>query len=150
MKEYSPLTLPQRYEISALKKAGHTQQRIAQIVGVHRATISRELRATKAAIDTIPAPPTSRCNSDTVTNVGLINGRLAGVVRVKANRVFSGAPSRSVDGLFGIMVFRFRMHVFINIFAPTGRAVARCILICVTGIALVDRLQRRLTQPDLY
>ena len=49
MKEYSPLTLPQRYEISALKKAGHTQQRIAQIVGVHRATISRELRRNKSS-----------------------------------------------------------------------------------------------------
>ena len=49
MKEYSPLTLPQRYEISALKKAGHTQQRIAQIVGVHRATISLELRRNKSS-----------------------------------------------------------------------------------------------------
>ena len=49
MKEYSPLTLPQRYEISALKKAGHTQERIAQIVGVHPATISRELRRNKSS-----------------------------------------------------------------------------------------------------
>jgi len=44
MKEYRQLTLPQRYEISALKKAGHKQHQIAQWVGVHPSTISRELR----------------------------------------------------------------------------------------------------------
>ena len=43
MNEYSQLTLPQRYEISALHKAGHGPSQIARIVGVHRTTISREL-----------------------------------------------------------------------------------------------------------
>ena len=48
MKEYSQLTLPPRYEISALRKAGHSQQRIAEIVGTHPSTISRELRRNKS------------------------------------------------------------------------------------------------------
>ena len=42
--EYSQLTLPQRYEISALHKAGQGPTQIARIVGVHRTTISRELK----------------------------------------------------------------------------------------------------------
>ena len=48
MKEYSQLTLPQRYEISALRKAGQGPSQIAAIVGVHRTTISRELKSNKS------------------------------------------------------------------------------------------------------
>jgi IS30 family transposase len=44
MKEYTPLTQPQRYEISALHKVGQGPTQIARIVGVHRTTISRELK----------------------------------------------------------------------------------------------------------
>ncbi len=44
MKGYRQLTLPQRYEISALDKAGHGPSAIAAVVGVHRTTISRELK----------------------------------------------------------------------------------------------------------
>ena len=48
MKGYSQLTLPQRYEISALDKAGHGPSAIAAVVGVHRTTISRELKRNKS------------------------------------------------------------------------------------------------------
>ena len=44
MGPYHPLTEHQRYQIYALKKAGHDQQRIAATVGVSPSTISRELR----------------------------------------------------------------------------------------------------------
>ena len=44
MKEYTQLTLPQRYAISALHKVGQGPTQIARIVGVHRTTISRELK----------------------------------------------------------------------------------------------------------
>ena len=44
MKGYSQLTLPQRYEISALDKAGHGPSAIAAVVGVHRTATSRELK----------------------------------------------------------------------------------------------------------
>ncbi|HMP85907.1 MAG TPA: IS30 family transposase, partial [Lacibacter sp.] len=37
------LTLEQRYKIEALIKAGHTQSAIADLLGVHRSTICREL-----------------------------------------------------------------------------------------------------------
>ncbi len=48
MKGYSQLTLPQRYEISALHKAGHGPSAIAAVVGAHRTTISRELKRNKS------------------------------------------------------------------------------------------------------
>jgi IS30 family transposase len=41
---YTQLTREQRYQIYALKKAGHTQTATAAILGVHKSSISRELR----------------------------------------------------------------------------------------------------------
>ena len=43
MKDYTQLTREQRYQIYALKKEGHNRTVIARNVGVHKATISREL-----------------------------------------------------------------------------------------------------------
>jgi len=43
MKHYTPLTQEQRYHISGLLKAGNLQSTIADSVGVHKSTISREL-----------------------------------------------------------------------------------------------------------
>lgn len=40
---YTQLTREQRYQIYALKKAGHLQVEIARVVGVNKSTISREL-----------------------------------------------------------------------------------------------------------
>lgn len=40
---YTQLTREQRYQVYALKKAGHMQVEIARVVGVHKSTISREL-----------------------------------------------------------------------------------------------------------
>src|SRR5688572_16176954 len=42
-KNYSQLSPEQRYQIEALIKAGKLQKQIAQIIGVHPSTISREL-----------------------------------------------------------------------------------------------------------
>jgi len=44
MKAYTQLTLEQRYQIQALLKTGHPYQEIAHVVGVHKSTISREVR----------------------------------------------------------------------------------------------------------
>ena len=41
---YHQLTQEQRYQIYALKKTGHTRTEIAEVIGVHKATVSRELR----------------------------------------------------------------------------------------------------------
>jgi IS30 family transposase len=41
---YTQLTQEQRYQISALLKTEHTQTKIATVIGVHKSTISRELR----------------------------------------------------------------------------------------------------------
>ncbi len=42
-KNYSQLTLCQRYQIEALKAAGHSQSLIAKMIGADKSTISREL-----------------------------------------------------------------------------------------------------------
>ena len=44
MRTYKQLTQEQRYQIYALKKAGHCQMEIANLLGVHKSTICRELR----------------------------------------------------------------------------------------------------------
>ena len=44
MSTYKQLTQGQRYQIYILKQAGHTQKDIASMIGVHKSTISRELR----------------------------------------------------------------------------------------------------------
>ena len=43
MKHYSQLTLDQRYIIKSMLKIGYNQSEIAQVIGVHKSTISREL-----------------------------------------------------------------------------------------------------------
>ena len=43
MNTYQQLTQAQRYHIYAHKKMGHNQTEIAKAIGVHKATISREL-----------------------------------------------------------------------------------------------------------
>ena len=44
MRTYHQLTQEQRYQIYALKKTGHSETEIADVIGVHKATVSRELR----------------------------------------------------------------------------------------------------------
>jgi len=44
MKKYNQLTQDQRYHIAALNKTGATQANIGFAVGVHKSTVSRELR----------------------------------------------------------------------------------------------------------
>ena len=44
MRTYIQLTQEQRYQISAMKKIGNSQKEIAADIGVHKGTISRELR----------------------------------------------------------------------------------------------------------
>lgn len=51
---YTQLTLEERYQISGLKKAGHSQARIAEAVGCHKSTVSRELRRNAGVRDYFP------------------------------------------------------------------------------------------------
>jgi len=41
---YNQLTQEQRYQIYALKKTGHSGAEIAEVIGVHKSSVSRELR----------------------------------------------------------------------------------------------------------
>ena len=43
MSGYTQLTQGQRHQVEALYKAGHNQTKIANILTVHKSTISREL-----------------------------------------------------------------------------------------------------------
>ena len=49
MQKFNHLCLEQRYQIEALLETGITQTQIAVIIGVHKSTVSRELRRNKAA-----------------------------------------------------------------------------------------------------
>jgi len=44
MQHYTQLTSEQRYQIYALKKKEHTMTEIARVIGVHKSTVSREIR----------------------------------------------------------------------------------------------------------
>ena len=44
MRSYTHLTLEQRYQIQALMKMGHSYQEIGDVIGVHKSTITREVR----------------------------------------------------------------------------------------------------------
>ena len=44
MKHYTHLTQEQRYQISVLKKSAYSYSEIADIVGCHKSTISREIK----------------------------------------------------------------------------------------------------------
>ena len=48
MKPYHQLTREKRYQIAALREAGHNQSEIARCIGVHKSTVSRELRRNHA------------------------------------------------------------------------------------------------------
>ncbi|HAD0290371.1 TPA: IS30 family transposase, partial [Salmonella enterica subsp. enterica serovar Typhimurium] len=54
MRRYSQLTSEQRYQIFALHKVENTLTKIAEIIGVHKSTISRELRRNRGAKDYLP------------------------------------------------------------------------------------------------
>jgi transposase, IS30 family len=55
MRPYTHLTQEQRYQISALLKGKIPQTRIAQIIGVHKSTISREVRRNRCTSRYFPA-----------------------------------------------------------------------------------------------
>ena len=44
MRTYHQLTQPQRYQIYALRKTKHTLAEIAEVIGVHKSSVSRELK----------------------------------------------------------------------------------------------------------
>jgi transposase, IS30 family len=49
MEPYHQLTREQRYQIYALKKTGHPNVEIAQVIGVHKSTVGRELKRNRGA-----------------------------------------------------------------------------------------------------
>ena len=54
MKHYSQLTLEKRYGIYSLLKTGLTQSKIAEVIGIHKSTVSRELKRNRGGQDYRP------------------------------------------------------------------------------------------------
>ena len=54
MKHYSQLTLEKRYGIYSLLKTGQTQSKIAEVIGIHKSTVSRELKRNRGGRDYRP------------------------------------------------------------------------------------------------
>ena len=54
MRTYKQLTHVQRYQIDALNRAGHSQSHIAEVIGVHRSTVYREMRRNRARRGYLP------------------------------------------------------------------------------------------------
>ncbi len=44
MRTYHQLTQEQRYQIYGLRKTGHSRSEIAAVIGVHKSSVSRELK----------------------------------------------------------------------------------------------------------
>ena len=61
MRNYTQLTHEQRYQIYILMKAGHTQSHVARLIGVHKSTISRELRRNRGLRGYRPQQAHNRC-----------------------------------------------------------------------------------------
>ena len=84
MKHYTQLTREERYQIYALKAAGHNQTDIAKVVGRHKSTVSRELARNRGlkgyrpkqahtfASDRRLAKATTRITTETWTRVELL------------------------------------------------------------------------------
>ena len=80
MRQYTQLTLDQRYQIYAFKKAGFNQTKIAKEVGVHKSTISRELERNQGLRGYRPKQAHSKAvdrKSNAAKSVKLIPGLIA-------------------------------------------------------------------------
>jgi len=55
MRTYHQLTQEQRYQIYVLKKTGHSGSEIAEVIGVHKTTVSREWRRNRGGRGYRPA-----------------------------------------------------------------------------------------------
>ena len=101
MQHYSQLTSEQRYQIYALLKKNHTQTDIADIVGVHKSTISREIRRNSSTDRSRFMPRHSR---DAKRRFALVFWKVPGNV---SNSCYerTGVRNRSVYG-YGRLVSR--------------------------------------------
>lgn len=61
MRQYTQLTQEQRYQIYVLMKANHTQTEIADLIGVHKSTVSRELHRNSGLKGYRPKQAHQRC-----------------------------------------------------------------------------------------
>ena len=98
MKGYRQLTLAQRYEIFALKKAGHRQVAIADLVGVDASTVSRELRRNQSQTGYMLRRLIDKLSSAVFTRAVRPSGLDAPSGWSKVNYGSNGAPSRSPNG----------------------------------------------------
>ncbi|WP_201258043.1 helix-turn-helix domain-containing protein [Syntrophotalea acetylenivorans] len=69
MRRYSQLAQDQGCQIYALKKAGYTQSKITEVLRVHKATISRELKRNRGQRGYCPKQAINGPRNDTVKSL---------------------------------------------------------------------------------
>jgi DNA invertase Pin-like site-specific DNA recombinase len=81
MQKYKQLDLKRRHKIKALLNAGHSQTKIAEIIGVHKSTISRELSRNVASRGRYANDYRSDLASEKPTNAIVINAKIFALPR---------------------------------------------------------------------
>ena len=125
---YTQLTQVQRYQIYALMKAGLNQTQIANMVGVHKSTISPELRRYYVQRDYRPKQAHQRC---VLRRLFKARTRIEQATWHLIEHLLRGAPNKSVTGSISRLIFRSVMNGFTSMFWLTNRLVEVSTSICV-------------------
>ena len=133
MGTYHQLTEHQRYQIYALKKAGHDQQRIAATVDVSPSTIGRELRRNRGQRGYRPGQAHQKALARRRGKAQATKMTPAVIERIEADLRQEWSPEQIAGRLAmtdGLELSPQRM---------TSRSIAtRCIAICVTVYGKAD------------
>jgi hypothetical protein len=119
MRPYSRLTQEQRYQIAALMQTQQTQTAIAQVLGVHKATITREVRRGTTASGAIAL--SKRTAGPSSGGKPPANLELAPPLGARStpNSERIGVPNKLVAGSNGRIPTPSAMNGFISISSPT-------------------------------
>jgi len=130
MRTYQQLTSQQRYQISALKRIGHSQTEIAQELEVHKSTISREVYRNTGERGYRPKQASEKaCERRTkAAHNKRISAETWKVVEEKLCQDWS--PEQVSGGWKNIRKYELVMSGFINTYWLINKQEATCIPIC--------------------
>ena len=143
MRTYTQLTQEQRYQIYALKKMGHKPSQIASCLGVHKSTLSRELRRNSGLRSYRPDPVPHRHKRTGSGSKPIKNDWSDPLKRSadapllkpglwwKKNCAWIGALNRFQDGAKGTLMRKSAPNGSTITSMPTKAVVATCTNTCV-------------------
>ena len=146
MRTYTQLTQEQRYQIYALKKMGHKPSQIASCLGVHKSTLSRELRRNSGLRSYRPTQSRTywvgkqahkKHWSDTLKRSADASLLKPGLWR-KKNCAWIGALNRFQDGSKGTLMRKSAPNGSTITSMPTKAVVATCTNTCVARKSAVN------------